>query len=82
MTAVKLVLEFEGDRWRARGDGVEVAHRELRGLETLIEASVAGERPVYVELAFDMISLPRWLHQYQAHYCNYTLRVPPRGAPA
>ena len=25
-----------------------------------------------------MTSLPRWLHQYHGHYCNYTLRVPPR----
>jgi hypothetical protein len=82
VTAVKLVLKFERDRWRARGEGVDVAHRELRGLEALIEASVAGERHVDVQLEFDMASLPRWLHQYHAHYLNYTLHVPPRGARA
>ena len=80
MSTVKLVLEFERDRWRARGDGVDVVHRELRALEALLEAQLAGEKPIDVQLAFDMASLPRWLHQYQGHYCNYTLRVPPRGA--
>jgi hypothetical protein len=29
-----------------------------------------------------MSALPRWLHQYQDHYCNYTLRVPRRSARA
>ena len=82
MTARRLVLEFERDRWRARGDGVDVAHCELRGLEALIEASVAGEAHVDVQLEFDMASLPRWLHQYHTHYCNYTLHVPPRGVRA
>ena len=82
MTVRKLVLKFERDRWRARGDGVDVAHRELRGLEALIEAAVAGERHVDVKLEFDMASLPRWLHQYHAHYCNYMLHVPPRGVGA
>lgn len=82
MSGKTLVLKFERGRWRACGDGVDVAHRQLRGLEALIEARLAGEEPVDVELKFDMASLPRWLHQYQGHYCNYTLRVPPRGAGA
>ncbi len=29
-----------------------------------------------MHLKFDMAALPRWLHQYQNHYCNYTLHVP------
>jgi len=79
MSARELVLSFERDRWRARGHGVDVAHRELRDLEALIEARLASEAPVDVLLKFDMAALPRWLHQYQSHYCNYTLRVE-RGA--
>jgi hypothetical protein len=74
------VLTFERDRWCVRGDGIDLKHRELRGLEELIEAQLAGEAPVNVELNFDMAALPRWLHQYHGHYCNYTLRVPRRGA--
>jgi hypothetical protein len=75
MSARELVLSFEHDRWHAAGEGVDLAHRRLRGLEALIEAHLAGEAPVDVHLKFDMASLPRWLHQYQGHYCNYTLRV-------
>ena len=75
MSALTLVLSFERDCWHAAGEGVDVVHRELRGLETLIEARLAGEAPIDVHLTFDMASLPRWLHQYHAHYCNYTLRV-------
>ena len=82
MSARELVLSFERDRWRAHGDGVDLAHRGLRGLETLIEARLASEAPIDVHLRFDMAALPRWLHQYQNHYCNYTLHVPLRsGTP-
>ena len=77
MSTRELVLSFDRDCWRASGDGVDVVHPELRGLETLIEARLAGEAPLDVHLKFDMTSLPRWLHQYQGHYCNYTLRVEP-----
>jgi hypothetical protein len=80
MSSLTLVLSFERDRWRASGGGVEVVHRELRGLEALLEARLAGDQPFDVELAFDMAGLPRWLQQYHHHYCNYTLRVPRRGA--
>lgn len=82
MSAPTLVLTFERDRWHAHGAGVDVAHRELRGLETLLEDRFAGEAPIDVHLTFDMAALPRWLHQYHGHYCNYTLHVPPRGARA
>ena len=34
--------------------------------------------PVDVRVKFDMTALPQELTQYQAHYCNYTLRVPSR----
>jgi hypothetical protein len=79
VSARKLVLSFERDRWRARGQGVDVVHRELRDLEALIEVQLASEAPVDVLLMFDMAALPRWLHQYQSHYCNYTLRVERRA---
>ena len=82
MSARELVLSFERDRWRACGDGVDLEHRRLRALETLIEARLASEAPVDVLLRFDMAALPRWLHQYHGHYCNYTLHVPRQSARA
>jgi hypothetical protein len=49
----------------------------------LIETQLANAAaPVEVKLVFDLTSLPRWLHQYHGHYCNYTLRLPPRRAYA
>lgn len=80
MSVLDVLLSFEGDRWRARGRGVDVEHPELRGLETAIAARLAEEAPLDVRLSFDMAALPRWLHQYHSHYCNYTLRVPRRGS--
>jgi hypothetical protein len=82
MSALTLVLSFERDLWHASGDGVDVGHAELRGLETLLEQRLAAHAPVDVHLKFDMASLPRWLHQYHGHYCNYTLHVGrrPRGS--
>jgi hypothetical protein len=83
MSACELVLSYENRRWHARGLNVDLEHSELRGLEALIGAQLAHEvAPVVVELCFDMAALPRWLHQYHGHYCNYTLRLPPRKALA
>lgn len=82
MSARDLSLTYEHGRWRARGAGVELEHAELRGLESLIEARVGiAAGPVEVRLNFDMAVLPRWLHQYHGHYCNYTLVVAPRVGP-
>jgi hypothetical protein len=82
MSELTLVLEFEGDGWHAAGGVVDVSHADLRGLEALIEARLAGAAPVDVRVQFDMASLPRWLHQYHGHYCNYTLHVRRRSGCA
>jgi len=83
MSECELVLSYEQNRWRACGAGVDVAHAELEGLETLIEKQLAAEHvPLAVHLRFDMTALPRWLHQYHGHYCNYVLHLPPRRALA
>jgi hypothetical protein len=82
VSALELDLRYEHGRWHARGADVELDHAELRGLEALIEARVASAAAaVEVRLGFDMAALPRWLHQFHGHYCNYTLLVPRRGAP-
>jgi hypothetical protein len=79
MRAQELVLSYEKSRWRACGAGLQLEHDELRGLEALIGERLAADQAcVEVRLVFDLTSLPRWLHQYHGHYCNYTLRLPPR----
>ena len=82
MNVRELTLSYERSRWHARGDGVDLAHRELRRLEALIGTQAASDAAVEVRLEFDMNALPRWLHQYHGHYCNYTLHVPPRSGRA
>jgi hypothetical protein len=83
MSARELVLSYEQNRWRARGAGVDATHAELTGLEALIGAALAEERVALdVHVRFDMAVLPRWLHQYHGHYCNYVLRLPPRSVRA
>jgi hypothetical protein len=81
VTARELVLTYERHTWRARGAGIDLVHADLRALDALVAARLASDVPVDVRLTFDMATLPRGLHQYHAHYCNYTLRVPERGSP-
>jgi hypothetical protein len=79
MSARDLLLSYEHGRWVARGADVALDHAELRGLESLIEARLAGAAAaVEVRMSFDMCALPRWLRQYHGHYCNYSLVVPRR----
>jgi hypothetical protein len=79
----EVVLSYEQNRWRARGAGVDVTHAELAGLEGLIATELTAEHaPLDVHVRFDMAVLPRWLHQYHDHYCNYVLHLMPRGTSA
>ena len=76
MSSAELVLTYEGDRWRATGLGLDVAHAELRGLEWLLTTLLAERgAPPRVHLRFDTSALPTWLRQYHAHYCNYVLQI-------
>jgi hypothetical protein len=81
VTEHEVVLTYERHEWRARGADIDVVHADLRALDALVAARLASESPVDVRFKFDMTGLPRGLHQYHAHYCNYTLRVPGRGSP-
>jgi hypothetical protein len=76
----ELALTYARGRWRARGHGIDLEHAELRGLEALVEQSLAGAGVREAAIRFDMSSLPRWMHQHQAHYFNYTLRLAPSAA--
>jgi Family of unknown function (DUF5395) len=75
VTEPEVVLSYADDRWRARGDGVDLAHADLPNLDALIARAFAERAPVCVHVRFDLAGLPTWLRQYQAHYCNYVLRV-------
>lgn len=79
--AAEIVLSFEERQWRARGCGIDIARTGLRDIDDAIAASFAdAAAAVEVRVRFDMRSLPEWLRQYHAHYCNYSLRIAPRSA--
>lgn len=73
MNDAEVVLSYGDDRWRAHGSGVALEHHELRALDALLARAFSDRNCVHVR--FDFGALPAWLRQYQAHYCNYTLRI-------
>jgi hypothetical protein len=77
----EVVLSYENERWRARGDGIDLVHSELTQLDALIAAAFAERGSTLVRVRFDLAALPTWLRQYQAHYCNYVLRVTAESVP-
>jgi uncharacterized protein DUF5395 len=78
----EVVLSYENERWRARGDGIDLVHSELTHLDALIVAAFVERRSTLVHVRFDLAVLPTWLRQYQAHYCNYVLHVMAQSVPA
>ena len=80
MNVPEIVLTYEDGAWRARGDGIDVAHADLRELDALVATQLAGQSAIDVQVKFDTAALPQPLSQYQAHYSNYTLRVPARNS--
>jgi hypothetical protein len=77
MSALEAVLTHDGRVWRARVAGLELAEAELAELDRSIAGALAATHGgALVAVRFDAASLPVWLRQYHAHYCNYALRVP------
>ena len=92
MTEPEVVLTCSNGYWRALGLGLALEHRDLRGIEALLEAELEPRGVHLVTVRFDTSSLPAALRQYHAHYFNYSLRIgrserssrrpEPRRAPA
>jgi hypothetical protein len=81
MNHAEVVLRYESQTWRAQGAGIDVAHAELGAIDAAIDAALCPRAaPLHVHVRFDMSSLPAWLRQYQAHYCNYSLLLSSRVA--
>jgi Family of unknown function (DUF5395) len=76
VTEPEIVLSCSNGRWRALGLGLALEHRDLRGIESLLEAELASRGVESVAVRFDTSSLPVAFRQYHAHYFNYSLRVP------
>ncbi len=79
-TDEEFVVSHEADAWIARRSDVRLRAANARELDRAIIQHVRGTTPpdalpVAVALRFDNTSLPRWMHQYAAHYFNRKLHV-------
>ncbi len=80
-SAREIVLDYADGRWRARADGLDLAHEDLAALDRLIEHELAARGVVRARVRFDTSGLPVWLRQYHAHYFNYELAIGGRAHP-
>jgi len=80
-TQLELTLTHDGLCWLTDGMDSQLYGKELHHLEDEIGNAIrtdprfAHHKSIDVKLLFDMNNLPRWLHQYQSHYFNYTFAV-------
>jgi len=78
---IELALSHNGKFWFANGCIVELYGKDLKILENKISAAIQNNprfddnESVKVQLRFDMDVIPLWLHQYHAHYFNYSFTV-------
>jgi len=80
-TQLALTLSHDGYSWITDGLNSQLEGENLHRLEDNITNAInidprfTNNESIDVTLRFDMNNLPRWLHQYQSHYFNYTFTV-------
>ncbi len=78
---LELILSHDGLRWLTDDMGSQLCGEDLHHLEDEIGNAIrtdprfTNNESIDVKLLFDMNNLPRWIHQYQSHYFNYTFTV-------
>jgi len=80
-TQLELTLSHDGYSWITDGLSSQLSGKDLHRLEDNIikainiDSQFTNNESIDVILRFDMNNLPKWLHQYQSHYFNYTFIV-------
>jgi hypothetical protein len=80
-TQLELTLFHDGYSWISDGLNSQLSGKDLHRLEDNIinainiDSRFTSNESIDVTLRFDMNNFPRWLHQYQSHYFNYTFTV-------
>ena len=83
-TVLELTLSHDGDYWISDGMERQLRGKDLHHLEhnitnvIKIDPRFIDNETIEVTLLFDMDQFPRWLHQYQTHYFNYSFTVDKR----
>ncbi len=78
---LELTLSHDGYSWITDGLNNQLSGKDLHRLEDEISNAInidprfIENESIDVTLRFDMNNFPRWLHQYQSHYFNYTFTV-------
>lgn len=80
-TQLELTLSYNGYSWITDGLNGQLSGKDLHHLEDEIinainiDSQFTNNESIDVILRFDMNNFPKWLHQYQSHYFNYTFTV-------
>jgi len=80
-TDLELTLCHDGCNWIVDGFNHQLYGQDLHILENKIIQTIDidprfnDSESVNVTLQFDMDQFPKWLHQYQSHYFNYSFTV-------
>lgn len=80
-TQLELTLSHDGNSWLTDDMHSQLTGQDLHRLEDKIinainiDSRFINNESIDVILRFDMNNIPRWLHQYQSHYFNYTFTV-------
>ena len=80
-TALELTLSHDGHHWITNDMSRKLSGNDLHHLEDQISNAIKidprfiNNESIDVTLLFDMDYVPRWLHQYQSHYFNYSFTV-------
>ena len=78
---LELTLSHDGYSWITDGLNSQFSGKDLHCLEDKIinainiDPQFINNESIDVILRFDMNNFPKWLHQYQSHYFNYTFTV-------
>ncbi len=82
---LELSLSHDGQNWITDYLSLAISAMDLPAMEEQI-ADVINTDPlfinndsIHVSLFFDMDIFPKWLHQYQSHYFNYSFTVTKHG---
>jgi len=80
-TQLELTLSHDGYSWFTDDMNGQLYGKDLHRLEDKIinainiDSRFTNNESIDVILRFDMNNFPKWLHQYQSHYFNYTFTV-------
>ncbi|HIF50506.1 MAG TPA: hypothetical protein EYQ42_03065 [Thiotrichaceae bacterium] len=78
---IEYILSHDGQDWFIEGFNTRFHGENLKTIEDQISTAIQydhefdNDASIEVQLRFDMDIIPRWLHQYQAHYFNYSFTV-------